>query len=200
MGRDEGENLLTDILFLPERPSVVLDADALMLAARHRTLLAGLRADDIITPHPGEAAALLASSTAAVQRDRLTALKDLCCLSKAAVILKGAGCLAGQYGLPWLLSPYDLPALSVGGSGDVLAGCVGALAARMSSNSMKALSAAALAVALHVMAGLECAHRNMRGHLASELADALPLVWSRYAALTTPSLPFQDALPWPPSI
>ena len=211
MGRQGGEALLAALLARENRPPAVLDADALRLLAQNPQLLPLLREQDVLTPHPGEAAALLGCGSSAIQSARLTALHELCQLSKAAVILKGAGSLVGQAGQPWLLSPYDLPPLAVAGSGDVLAGCVGALLGRrgqwggasLPSSSKNraapdatppALVAAALGVALHALAGLKLGSKCPRGHLASELADCLPHAWASYA--TAPAK-FQEVLPWP---
>ena len=197
MGRGEdAAAFLTALLNLPRRPPAVLDADALILLSRERGLFSRLTASDVLTPHPGEAAALLATDTAEVQADRQRALGALCELSRAAVVLKGAGTLVGQTGAPVFLSPYAVPALAMGGSGDVLAGCIAALLAQGAGREGAALCAAGVGVVLHALAGRELG-RNFprRGCLASELADALPRVRA--------GLPPEDAggwerrLPWP---
>ena len=175
MGRGEdAAAFLAALLELPERPPAVMDADALVLLARRRELLARLGPDDVLTPHPGEAAALLGTDGAHIQTDRPAALAALCALSRATVVLKGAGTLVGQAEAPVFISPYAVPALAMGGSGDVLAGCIAALLAQSRGQEGAGLSAAATGVALHALAGRSLGLRfPRRGCVASELADAL---------------------------
>lgn len=172
MGRsDAAAAFLRALLAHEQRPPTVLDADALNLLAEHPDMLSLLKATDILTPHPGEAGRLLQQPAAAVQRARQHALHRLMELAPACWILKGAGTLVGQRKAPVLLSPYDVPTLAVGGSGDVLAGCAVALLA----STGNALHAALLAVAAHVRAGfILLEHFPRRGNLASDIAHTLP--------------------------
>lgn len=197
MGRGEdAEAFLAALLELPERPPAVIDADALVLLSRRRELLGRLGPDDVLTPHPGEAAALLGTDGAHVQADRPAALTALCALSRAAVVLKGAGSLVGQAGAPVFISPYAVPALAVGGSGDVLAGCIAALLAQSRGREDAGLRAAAAGVALHALAGRSLGHDfPRRGCVASELADALPHV--RAALGEAPQGVWERRVPWP---
>ena len=179
MGRgDDALLILEAILEEKRRPPAVLDADALVLLARKPALLQRLTSQDILTPHPGEAAALLGCSTDEIQTQRRQALARLTEMSAAAVVLKGAGSLAAQGQSPQLLCPVDIPQLSVGGSGDVLAGCAAALLARAAHNGAPALAVLGAALRLHAAAGLACATDfPCRGNGAVELAEALPQAW-----------------------
>jgi len=172
MGRSpEAGELLSALLRLPNRPPLVLDADALMLAAKGMVPLEHLNAGDILTPHPGEAGSFLGMSARRVQEDRFAAMRDLCALSPALWVLKGSGSLIGQQGCPVFIAPHHVPCLAVGGSGDVLAGCVGSLLAQ----GCTALQAASFGVLMHIHAGklLEEAFPG-RGNSASEIAHMLP--------------------------
>lgn len=132
MGRGaDAAGFIAALLRLPHRPPTVFDADALMLLAGRQDLLERVGEHDVLTPHPGEAAALLGCTAADVQADRQASLARLCGLCRGVVVLKGAASLVGQGQAPTLLCPYDVPQLAVGGSGDVLAGCAGGLFARM---------------------------------------------------------------------
>ena len=197
MGRDEAAlALLRALLACPQRPAAVLDADALILLAREPELLRNLREQDVLTPHPGEAAALLGMSAAQVQADRPQALRALCELTPACVVLKGAGSLIGQRRngrlRPVCVSPWDVPALAVGGSGDVLAGCLGALLARRAAHPLEsaeggcpvdALTLAAVGVSWHALAGCSVTESHpARGNLAHELAEALPAAHAAHLA------------------
>lgn len=179
MGRDpSAEDFLQRFLEAPRRPPAVLDADAVVLLARRPHLLHLLSEDDILTPHPGEAGMLLAWSAQDVQRDRWEAARRIADLSAAAVVLKGAGSLILQGDSAAIVSPHDVPQLSVGGSGDVLAGCAGAILARAALPETDARHALAAAVLLHIRAGEICAERfPHRGCGASDIADALPAAW-----------------------
>lgn len=194
--REDAADFLAALLKLPERPPAVLDADALILLSQNRDLLAHLTKDDILTPHPGEAAALLGTDARRIQGERFSALTGLCQLSPAVVVLKGAGTLAGQKDAPVFVSPYAVAALGMGGSGDVLAGCIAALYAQSSQGEARSLRAAAAGVALHALAGRICAlDFPKRGCLASELADALPR--ARAATSAPPATFLERRLPWP---
>lgn len=168
-GRDSADFLQA---LLCERPSspMVLDADALMLLAANPKLFAHLERDDVITPHPGEAAALLGRNTGDIAQDPFGAVDALVALAGCTVVLKGAATLVRAPGFPLLIYPNDICQLSVGGSGDCLAGVV----ASLMGQGAEGLAAAALGVVWHGEAGryLAAKYPN-RGNLASEIADAL---------------------------
>ena len=179
MGRGDGAlSILKEILQEKKRPPAVIDADALILLARQPALLRCLTSRDILTPHPGEAAALLGWTPGDIQARRLQALAALTRQCAAAIALKGAGSLAAQGDSPQLLCPVDVPQLSTGGSGDVLAGCAGALLARAATLGLSSLAVLGAALHLHAAAGRRCATRfPHRGNGAMELAEALPQAW-----------------------
>ena len=136
---------------------VVADADALPL------LQPGDAA--VVTPHPGEAARLLQTTSSDIQRDRLAAARALQQRLGAIVVLKGAVPVVCDAQHAFFIPGYH-PALAVAGSGDVLAGAIGALLAR----GLSPLDAAVLGAVAHQRAG---ASLGRRGHLATEIADAL---------------------------
>jgi NAD(P)H-hydrate epimerase len=124
-----------------------------------------------LTPHPGEAAALLGCDAASIQADRLAALARLQRLAPCLWVLKGAGTWVGRQGDAARLCPIAAPNLAVAGSGDVLAGCLGALIAQ----GVPPHTAACAGVLLHAHAGLLLAKTfPRRGNSASDIADALP--------------------------
>lgn len=146
---------------------VVIDADGITNLGGD---LAGLRnasGPRILTPHPGEAARLLGSTTADVQGDRFAAASALAAQSGQTAILKGARTLVAS-GERLGVCAEGTPALGVAGTGDVLSGITGTLA--MTLAPFEAALGAALA---HALAG-ESASVGDRGLLASEVADAVP--------------------------
>lgn len=156
---------------LPLPCPVILDADALYFLARSPELAAKLGFQAVITPHPGEAARLLDTDIAGVEADRLASARGLAARHGCVAVLKGpATVVATPDGLA-AVSPVVAPNLAVGGSGDVLAGLAGSLAAR----GLSPLLAASLAVYWHGRAGeLLAAAYPARGNLASEIAGMLP--------------------------
>ncbi len=159
------------LLAVADRPPCVVDADALHALAVNPGLLRLLRPCDVLTPHPGEAGPLLGLSSAEVQTDRFATLERLKAKAPAVWVLKGAGTLIGRQGESSVVSPYHVPALAVGGSGDVLAGCTAALIAQ----GMDVFLAACAGVLLHAEAGRVAARiRPQRGNTATDIADALP--------------------------
>ena len=147
---------------------VVLDADALnVLAPLRRPLVA--KAPLVLTPHPGEAARLLGTDTTEVQRDRLAALQALVGRSGAVVVLKGSGTLVGDE-RRWFHNRTGNPGMATGGSGDVLAGLLGAFLAQ----GLSPFDAACLAAHAHGKAGDRVARRlGQAGLIASDLPLAI---------------------------
>lgn len=195
MGRSEDAALfLKALLALENRPPTVVDADALVLLSSLPNSEALLRSEDIITPHPGEAATLLHTASREIQKDRPAALEELCNIFQCVTVLKGSFTLIGQGAQLRIICPYDIPQLAIGGAGDVLAGCIaGTLTSHAST--LSSIGATALAVATHAMAGLSLAQKYpQRGILASQLADALPHATQ---FVSSQRMPFNRLLPWP---
>lgn len=152
---------------LDAAPALVLDADALnLLAGAPRALPVGT----ILTPHPGEAARLLACTTADVQRDRPAAVRALAARWSAVVVLKGAGTLVAAPGAtPWLIAAGN-PGMATGGMGDLLTGVIAALRAQ----GLAPEDAAVCGALLHGAAGDAAAReRGERGLRPTDLFTAL---------------------------
>ena len=145
------------------KPAVV-DADALNLLAAGR--LGDLPANDnrIITPHPGEAARLLLSSTGDIQADRFEAVAALQQRYGGVALLKGNGTLIAN-GAEIGLCDYGNPGMASGGMGDVLSGVIGGLLGQ----GLSALEAASLGACLHGAAADIAAQDGERGLAASDL-------------------------------
>ncbi len=190
MGKDAASlAFLKAILQHPRRPRAVVDADALTLLAQHTDLHPLLRPDDMLTPHPGEAARLLGCTSKDIQAQRPAAMRALTKLLPCAWLLKGAGTLISQENHPIFILAQDIPTLAIAGSGDVLTGCMAALAARF--RSMHSLTVMALGAQVHARAGLLTQDAfPQRGHLATDLAHFLPAALThmhRHAAPLQPS-------------
>jgi hydroxyethylthiazole kinase-like uncharacterized protein yjeF len=129
---------------------LTLDADGLnALAAdeglKTRLRLRGAEKYTVLTPHPLEAARLLGIHTAQVQSDRLASAQRIADLFSCVVVLKGSGSIvAAPDHLP-VINTTGNGRLATGGTGDVLAGLVGARIAQ----GMSAWDAACAAVHQH---------------------------------------------------
>ena len=128
---------------------LVLDADALNALADDTGLQTLLRQRNarglptVLTPHPLEAARLLACSTADVQNNRLAAAKDLSARLGATVLLKGSGTvIKSSAGEPWINSTGNA-ALGTAGTGDVLAGWLAGVWAQQPKAAPAEVAAAA---------------------------------------------------------
>jgi NAD(P)H-hydrate epimerase len=151
----------------------VLDADALNVLASEPAVIAGAAGPVVITPHPGEASRLLGVSVGEVEADRVAAARVLASRTRAVVVLKGARTLIcdGTAGDSLCtINPSGGPALATGGSGDVLAGAIGALLAQ----GLSAGDAARAGAYVHGAAGDALARQHGdRGVVSSDLPEAI---------------------------
>ncbi|HRP98328.1 MAG TPA: NAD(P)H-hydrate dehydratase [Rhodocyclaceae bacterium] len=112
---------------------LVIDADGLNLLAAHTELhtRCGLRrAPTLLTPHPAEAGRLLATDTAAVQRDRVMAAVSIARRYGALVALKGCGSVIAAPDGRWFINGTGHPGMATAGMGDILTGQLASLLAQ----------------------------------------------------------------------
>jgi len=142
---------------LQQSLQLVLDADALNAISQDPWLqeLLRQRADQrrqtVITPHPLEAARLLKIDSASVQNDRLSAAQTLADDLKCTVVLKGSGTVIAKTGIGPVINFTGNARLATGGTGDVLAGLLGARMAQ----GLSEFEAACTAVFEHGLAADE---------------------------------------------
>lgn len=155
---------------------MVLDADGLNVVAVWPEALKKRPAPLVITPHPGEAARLLDTTSAHIQADRVTAARKLAEEFNCTAVLKGAYTLIASPGGTVALNPTGNCGMATGGSGDVLTGLLSALLA----GGLKETAAAEAAVWLHGMAGDTAAAVLGRDALtAGDLINGLPQAWEK---------------------
>lgn len=117
---------------LEQARRLVLDADALNRIAQDATLQNQLTArathqqDTVLTPHPLEAARLLGTTSAEVQAHRLLTAHELAMRFQCVVVLKGSGTVIAAPGHVPVINPTGNARLATAGTGDVLAGLIGA--------------------------------------------------------------------------
>ncbi|WP_323802061.1 NAD(P)H-hydrate dehydratase [Nitrosomonas sp.] len=160
---------------------LVLDADALNLIAQHSNLAEKLNqrtAVSILTPHPAEAARLLNTDSILVQSNRMHAALQIAHKFNSYVVLKGAGSICCFPDGERYLNTSGNPALSTAGTGDVLAGIIGALLAQ----GLHPGQALLLAVHLHGAAADRwvCHHQGKLGMVASEIITEARLLLNEW--------------------
>jgi hydroxyethylthiazole kinase-like uncharacterized protein yjeF len=175
---DWSRKLLETVLQYQESRGIplVVDADGLNLLADSAgadTSRVTARNNWILTPHPGEAARLLACTNHEVNADRFAAVREVQACWGGVVLLKGAGSLicSGQTeGQVIELCDAGNPGMASGGMGDVLSGVIGALV----SQQLSLADSLRLAVCLHSEAADQVAReRGPRGMAATDLLVAI---------------------------
>lgn len=143
----------------------VWDADALNMLA---DTICSQPQQCILTPHPGEAARLLKTTTAQVQTDRCAAVLAIAQRYNAVTVLKGHHSLIATPQGELSRVERGHPVMAGAGFGDVLSGVIAALLAQ----GLSAYPAACLAVWLHACAGEQLASQG-RGLVASEMCERI---------------------------
>ena len=166
---------------LASEMACVLDADALNLLSENQRLrdaCARRTAATLLTPHPAEAARLLGVSTEKIQSHRPDAARAISKTYNAHVVLKGNGSVIVARDGHWFINASGNPGMASAGSGDVLAGMLGALLAQGFTGE----AALVLGVHLHGVAAdnLVAGGTGPVGLTAGELIDAARRRWNKW--------------------
>ena len=148
---------------------IVVDASAL-----DPGFLRALASDQVvITPHPGEAAGLLSTSTSEIQSDRLRASQQLVDAFGVVSVLKGSGSIIQQAESIPTINIAGNPGMASAGMGDVLAGMIAALMGQ----SLTPFDAAKTGVLIHALGAEDYATDNDEtGLIASDIVQRIPQV------------------------
>lgn len=170
LGRDDDTAAQARTFSIESPLPIVIDGDGLFALAWNAdgaaALLQQRTAPTVLTPHDGEFALL---TGAAPGHDRLVAARRLAADTGCVVLLKGpATVVADPRGRTLVVTTGD-PRLATAGTGDVLAGIIGALLAA----DVPALEAAAAAAWVH---GQAARRAPATGMIASDLPDFIPAV------------------------
>ena len=152
---------------LPALVPAVVDGGALNLLSRSGEWWRDVRRPCVLTPHPGEFARLRGRPPATTDEERRDQAREAAAAFRQVVVLKGARTVIAASDGRTAVAPFANPALGSAGTGDVLAGLIGALLAQ----GVAPFEAACLGVYLHGRAG-----EAIRGRLgeAGLLASDLP--------------------------
>jgi hydroxyethylthiazole kinase-like uncharacterized protein yjeF len=159
--------------------TVVVDADGFSLFRGEPEAFRKAKSRVILTPHAGELGRLLGCSSEAIESSRFAFAREAASKTGAVVLLKGAYTVVADPDGTTVITGEGAPVLATAGSGDVLAGLLGALAC-----SLPPFDAAWVGSFLHGAAGRswQKSHGD-RGMRASEIADRLPEVMKQLAVV-----------------
>jgi hydroxyethylthiazole kinase-like uncharacterized protein yjeF len=177
ISRDPHTTTLVRSLVSNHNLPMVVDADGLNAFQDHTEEMNGKGRTLVITPHPGEMARLAGCSTAEVQKDRLGVARQFAREHDLIVVLKGYRTLVVRAdGEAWVNTTGN-PAMSTGGTGDILTGMVGGLLAQYPKEPLLAVCAA---VHLHGLAG-DVMRESVGEHsmVATDLLRGLPHAFER---------------------
>ncbi len=169
--------------WLAQDVPLLIDADALYLLSAHPHLMAAMQSRKeagVITPHPGEAAKLLACGSNSIQQDRSKSALKLAKELNAVCVLKGADSICAHPNGEWYVNSSGNQGLASSGTGDVLSGIIGGFMAQ----GLSALDAAKLGVYLHGAAANSLVKQSVGpvGLTASEIALEVRNLINQYNA------------------
>jgi NAD(P)H-hydrate epimerase len=166
----ETQSLVLKLIKTLDLP-IILDADGLTsLAAQPKTLLTK-RQPTILTPHPGEMARLIQSTSKEVQENRIVVSRDFSQTHRVYLVLKGHRTLIATPKGEIFINPTGNPGLASGGTGDVLTGMIGGLICQ----GIDILSSLQISVYLHGLAGDTVAQElGEKSLVATDLIKKIP--------------------------
>ena len=177
LGTGADQTALVEHLYRHCPRPLVLDADGINALDPHILVEETVSAPRILTPHPGEMARLMDVPVEQVQRLRREIARRFADEFGVTLVLKGYGTLVSAPGRPVLENPTGNPGMATGGSGDVLAGIIGALVAQ----GMDPYYAAVCGVYLHGAAGdVAAARLSQHGMLPTDLIEELPNLFLQF--------------------
>ena len=164
------EKFLEKVITQCEVP-ITLDADALNIISKTPDILKKTKVPAVITPHPGEMARLCGVRTKQVQDDRIGTSTRFSEKYGCYVVLKGARTVVTTPGGEVFINPTGNSAMATAGTGDVLTGIIGGLAAQ----GYDSLQSCLLGVFLHGHAAdLLLEETGTAGFTASEISRKIP--------------------------
>ncbi|GBC99740.1 Bifunctional NAD(P)H-hydrate repair enzyme Nnr [bacterium HR17] len=126
---EQTQTFVRQLIAQTDKP-LVIDADGLVALAGQTALLRRRNGVTVLTPHPGEMAALLQTTTETVQRDRVGIAVHAARECNAIVVLKGARTITAAPDGTLFVNPTGNAGMATGGCGDVLTGIIAAFLAQ----------------------------------------------------------------------
>ena len=168
MGRGDDCRKIVEELLAESRVPLVLDADALTVMKGRLDKIKGAQCPVVLTPHPGELAALLELDTGMIQSDRIQFARYAASVTGAIVVFKGAGTIVADPSGRARINLTGNSGMATGGTGDVLAG----LLVGLLGQGVDPFEAACAAVHAHSGAGdMAMLRKSKHGLAASDLIE-----------------------------
>ncbi len=176
MGAGEDQRTLVRALVREAPLPLVIDADGLNCLVGAMEYVKEAAEARILTPHPGEMARLIGTDPASVQADRVGVARGFAAQNRCHLVLKGARTVVASPDGRVAINLSGNPGLASGGTGDVLAGVIGALLAQ----GYPPADACEVGVFVHGLAAdIMAEERGEIGLIASDVVEALPEAFLR---------------------
>ena len=173
LSRDPGTMKLVRRIIEDFAGTLVIDADAIHAFVDHTDLFAELAGRAVLTPHPGEFAAMMGSTARDVDANRLECVEEFVSRHSLALVLKGRPTVIGLPDGRMVINPTGNTGLATGGAGDVLTGLMAGLISGGSSLN----DAAVASPFIHGLAADQWASQySERSLTPSDVLDELPLI------------------------
>ncbi len=170
LGREAYARQMTETILREAAVPVVMDADAVNLAAETPSIRRYIGKNVIMTPHMGEMARFTGKTVDEIREDLTGTAERFTADTGASCVLKDAASVISRSDGKIFINTSGSPAMAKGGSGDVLSGVIAGLTAA----GMNPCEAASFGPWIHGLAGEEAAKRlGKHSVLAGELADSL---------------------------
>ncbi len=144
-----GPKFLLESIIKSYKGKLIIDADGINIISGNIDILKETSADIILTPHPGEMARLTGLSVEEINGNRIKVSREFAKKYNVTVLLKGANTIIASPDADTYINPTGSPALSRGGSGDLLTGIIAALTAQ----GLSVYEAAVTGAYIHGLAG-----------------------------------------------
>lgn len=139
---------LTKFVVQNSEVPVIIDADGINCISSDIDILLKKKTDIILTPHVAEMARIWSCGIEDISENRFECAEKLAEAYDVTVVLKGAGTVIADKERTFV-NPTGNPGMSTGGSGDILAGIIGTVAAQ----GYSAFESACTSVYIHGLAG-----------------------------------------------
>lgn len=178
VGVNDDTTAVLEAILQNAKVPVIIDADGINILAKNPEMLKSATAPVILTPHPKEMSRLTGIPVSLIQSDRMKTARTFAAESQAYIVLKGTNTVVASPDSEKIyINTSGNTGLAKGGSGDVLAGIIAALAAQGFGPS----EAATVGVYIHGHCADTAADRlSQTGMLPSDVIDELATVFSEF--------------------
>ena len=160
-------------LFVKSQKPIVIDADAIKIVGKNHNIIKNSKT--VLTPHSGEFNELTGVKLSNNLDERKKRVKEWAKKLGVTIVLKGPIDIISN-GIETKLNDIHNEAMTVGGTGDVLAGIIGALL----SKGIEPFNAARIGIFVNGEAGNFAFKKRSYGLVATDVIDEIPNVLKKY--------------------